>query len=97
MAQDIERGVAAFEAGDHETARLRLGRAVLQAAATGNDPTLKLLRNVVEIDDAPTGRVRLKPEVQRRALMTLVTRSDRTVRLGGAKPPPAADDDESCR
>lgn len=97
MAQDIESGVAAFEAGDHETARLRLGRAVLQASATGNDPTLKLLRNVVEIDDAPTGRVRLKPEVERRALMTLVTRSARTVRLGGAKVPPAAGDDEAGR
>jgi hypothetical protein len=93
MAHDIECGVAAFEAGDHETARLRLGRAVLQATATGNDPTLKLLRNVVDIDDAPTGRVRLKPEVERRALMTLATRSDRTVRLGAAKVPPASGKD----
>lgn len=83
MAKDIEFGVAALEAGDHETARLRLGRAVLQASAAGNDPTLKLLRNVVDIDDAPTGRVRLKPEVERLAVMTLATRSDRTVRLGG--------------
>ena len=97
MAQDIECGVAAFEAGDHDTARLRLGRAVLQASATGNDPTLKLLRNVVEIDDAPTGRVRLKPEVERRALMTLVTRSARTVRLGGANVPPAAGEEDSGR
>lgn len=83
MAKDIECGVAALEAGDHDTARLRLGRAVRQASAAGNDPTLKLLRNVVDIDDAPTGRVRLKPEVERLAVMTLATRSDRTVRLGG--------------
>lgn len=97
MAQDIESGVAAFEAGDHDTARLKLGRAVRQASATGNNPTLKLLRSVVEIDDAATGTVRLKPSVERRALMTLVTRSARTVRLGSATTPTPSSDDDSVR
>lgn len=79
MARDIEEGVAAFEAGDNETARLRLGRAVQQAAAVGNEQTLKLLRNVVDIEDAQSGTVKLRDAVGKLPLMELRTRSNRTV------------------
>ncbi len=85
MARDIEEGVAAFEAGDNETARLRLGRAVQQAAAVGNEPTLKLLRDVVDIEDEQSGTVRLRGGVGKLPLMELDTHSRRTVPVQQAR------------
>ncbi len=94
LAEDIEEGVAAFEAGDHETARLRLGRAVRNAAATGNEPTMKLLRNVVDVEDAASGTVRLRQAAERRDFMTVRTRRNQTVTpRNGAGPHEAGDDD----
>ncbi len=88
MAQDIEEGVAAYKAGDNETARLRLGRAVRQAAAAGNEATLRLLRNVVDIEDQATGTVKLRPGTGKLPWMQLETRSHRTVPVGRASSPP---------
>ena len=61
----------------------RFGCAVLLATENGNEATLQLLRHVVEIDDATTGTVRLKPDVDAADEMALDTRSVRTVPVRG--------------
>src|SRR5205085_6117001 len=47
LAQAIQEGLAARQAGDADLATRRLGRAVQLAAVHGNDGTTKLLRRVV--------------------------------------------------
>ncbi|MBV9227228.1 MAG: hypothetical protein JOY85_24605, partial [Acidobacteriaceae bacterium] len=47
----------------------------------GNEGTAKLLRDVVDIDDAATGTVRLKRAVSKEAEMMLDTRSTKTARI----------------
>ena len=59
----------------------KLGRAAQVAAASGNDETMKLLANVVDVIDAPTGQVRLKAHVELADEMALDTRSGKTVRV----------------
>jgi len=83
LAAMIQEGLHARECGDTATATLKLERAVELATSTGNDATLKLLRNVVD-DDAGSGTVRLKRDVPRMAVMELDTRSTRTVRMQGS-------------
>ena len=51
------------------------------AAESGNETTLALLGKVVDIDDAPTGRVRLRVGVTDADEMALDTGSTRTVRV----------------
>jgi hypothetical protein len=81
LASLIQDGVGARRAGDEELATEKLGRAARVAAASGNDETLKLLANVVDIVDAPTGQVRLKAKVELADEMALDTRSAKTVRV----------------
>jgi hypothetical protein len=81
LADAIADGLAAHEAGDERTATVRLGRAVQLAHESGNDDTVQLLRQVVDVDDAESGTVRLKPNVDKLTAMTLDTRSTRTVRV----------------
>ncbi|MEA3214062.1 MAG: hypothetical protein QOJ19_218 [Acidimicrobiia bacterium] len=81
LAEAIADGLAAHEAGDERTATVRLGRAVQLAHESGNDDTVQLLRQVVDVDDAESGTVRLKPNVDKLTAMTLDTRSTRTVRV----------------
>jgi hypothetical protein len=81
LAEVIADGLAARDAGDQQTATVKLGRAVQIAHQAGNDYTVRLLQKVVEVDDAGTGTVRLKREVERADEMALDVRSTRTVRV----------------
>ena len=81
LADAIAEGLAAHEAGDDHTATVRLGRAVQLAHQSGNEGTVRLLREVVDVEDADHGTVRLKADVDRLTAMTLDTRSTRTVRV----------------
>lgn len=80
LAQAIQDGLAARREGDEPTATTRLGRAVALAHESGNGETAKLLDRVVDVVDAVTGTVRLKPSVDKVDEMTLDTNSTRTVR-----------------
>lgn len=80
LASSIQEGLHAREQGDTATATLKLGQAHQLATAGGNDATLRLLGNVVDVD-AATGTVRLKREVPRVAVMELDTGSTKTIRV----------------
>jgi hypothetical protein len=81
LAEAIQDGVAAHQAGDRPTATARLGRAVALAATSGNDDTARLLEEVVEVIGAPSGTVRLRGQASDVGVMTLDTRSTKTVRV----------------
>ncbi len=81
LADAIAEGLAAREAGDGATATVRLGRAVQLAHESGNDDTVRLLQKVVEVDDAASGTVRLRRDVEKSDEMALDVRSTRTVRV----------------
>jgi len=80
LAQAIQDGLEARKRGDEETATAKLGRAVALAEQSGNEDTAKLLAKVVDVVDAATGTVRLKPRVDDADEMALDTRSTKTVR-----------------
>ena len=84
LADCIQEGLAARSAGDEREATFKLGRAVELASESGNEGTMKLLEAVVEVDDAATGTVRLRPEIAEADEMALDTRSTKTVRVGPA-------------
>jgi von Willebrand factor type A C-terminal domain/von Willebrand factor type A domain len=79
LAQSIQEGLAARSAGNMEVATIKLEKAVRLAAASGNEATTKLLKSVVDIDDA--GTVRLKRSVEKLDEMALETRSTVTTRI----------------
>jgi hypothetical protein len=81
LADMIQDGLAARRRGDLSEATKKLGRAAQLAVETGNDATMKLLSTVVDVDDAETGTVRLKPQVADADEMALDTRSTRTTRI----------------
>ena len=81
LAQVIQQGLEARKAGDLDSATAKLGRAVQLASASGNEDTAKLLAKVVDVVDAASGTVRLKPKVADADEMTLETRSTKTVRV----------------
>ncbi len=81
LAEAIADGLAARDAGDSESATLKLGRAVQLAHEAGNGDTVRLLEKVVDVDDAESGTVRLKREVEQADAMALDVRSTRTVRV----------------
>jgi uncharacterized protein YegL len=81
LAQSIHEGLEARASGNEERATAKLGRAVQLAHESGNEATAKLLRSVVDIDDAPTGTVRLKRSVAKEDEMMLETRSTKTTRI----------------
>ncbi|WP_019634866.1 vWA domain-containing protein [Actinomadura atramentaria] len=83
LADAIQQGLRAREEGDLDTATARLGRAVQLADEAGNDPITALLRKVVDVEDAATGTVRLKRDVDKADEMSLDTRSTKTVRTRG--------------
>jgi Mg-chelatase subunit ChlD len=87
LAVSIEEGLEARQAGDRHTATRKLGRAAQLAVAAGNEQTTRLLLRVVDIEDAERGTVRLKSDVSKEDLMTLDTRSRKTVRLNSSPPP----------
>ncbi len=81
LAGVIAEGLAARDAGDEAAATVKLGRAVQIAHQAGNGDTVRLLQKVVDVDDASTGTVRLRREVDRTDEMALDVRSTRTVRV----------------
>lgn len=81
LAQAIQEGLAARQAGNEEVATVKLGKAAKLAAETGNEATTKLLRNVVDIVDAQEGTVKLRRNVSTEDVMTLDTRSTKTTKL----------------
>jgi von Willebrand factor type A C-terminal domain/von Willebrand factor type A domain len=80
LAQAIQEGLEARKEGNEETATAKLGRAVKLAQQSGNADTAKLLEKVVDVVDAATGTVRLRPKVDDADEMALDTRSTKTVR-----------------
>ncbi|MQY02977.1 vWA domain-containing protein [Actinomadura macrotermitis] len=76
----IQQGLQARKDGDLDTATARLGRAVQLAEEAGNDAITALLRKVVDVEDAATGTVRLKRNVDKADEMSLDTQSTKTVR-----------------
>ncbi len=81
LADVIADGLAARQAGDGDTATMKLGRAVQLAHEAGNGDTVKLLEKVVDVEDPATGTVRLKRQVEDADAMALDVRSTRTVRV----------------
>jgi VWA domain-containing protein len=96
LAAAIQDGLAARKAGDEATATARLGRAVALAHESGNEQTARLLANVVDVLDAPSGTIRLRPSVSDVDEMTLDTRSTRTARFrAGSGPDSQSGDSQS--
>lgn len=81
LAQVIQEGLAARAAGDDRTATAKLGRAAQLAAETGNAEATSKLRRVVDIEEPATGKVRLKPKVDKLDEMALDTASTKTTRV----------------
>jgi len=81
LASAIQEGLAAREAGDVETATAKLGRAVQLAEETGHTDTAKLLGRVVDVVDAGSGTVRLKPKVSNVDAELATVRSVKTIRV----------------
>ncbi len=81
LAQSIQDGLEARASGDTERATALLGKAVKIAHESGNESTAKLLRSVVDIQDAESGTVRLKSAVNKEDEMALETRSTKTARI----------------
>ena len=79
LADATQEGVDAYKDGDIETATDRLQKAVDIARESGNDEAIERIATIVDIDTV-TGRVRLKPEVEKSDLMMVETRSQRTSR-----------------
>ena len=81
LADAIQEGLEARKNGDPDTAVVKLGRAVQLAAESDNKDLAVLLERVVEVEDAATGRVRLKSSIPVEDEMTLDTRSTKTARV----------------
>lgn len=81
LAQSIQEGLEARDKGNIEIATAKLGKAVKLAHESGNEATTKLLRKVVEIEDAPTGTIKLKRDIAKEDAMALETRSTKTTRI----------------
>lgn len=83
LANRIQEGVHAIGKGDYATATLKLGEAARLATEAGDEVTLTLLRDVIDIDDAASGTVRLRPDCEKMALDVLDSGSGdtETIRL----------------
>ncbi|WP_116112174.1 VWA domain-containing protein [Austwickia chelonae] len=81
LATAIQQGLAAKAVGDDFTATAKLGRAVQLAAQTGDAAATSRLQRVVDIDDAATGRIRLRRDVDKLDEMALDTASTKTTRV----------------
>ena len=81
LASAIQEGLRAKAIGDDTTATSKLGRAVQLARQTGDEAATSRLARVVDIEDAATGRVRLRHNVDRLDEMELDTASTKTTRV----------------
>ena len=86
LASAIQEGLAARDAGDVPTATAKLGRAVQLAEESGHADTAKLLAKVVDVIDAPSGTVRLKPKVAGVDAELANVRSVKTIRVKKTAP-----------
>src|SRR5499427_8497210 len=80
LAERIQEGVKALEAGNEELATRALQRANALAEQTGHEATQKLIRKLADVDDK--GTLRIKKNVDTMDVKELDTRSTRTVRTG---------------
>jgi hypothetical protein len=78
LAEEIQGFVDSFRVGDVDSATNRAGRAVQMAHEAGNNDVIDRLSKLVDIEDAATGRVRLKRKVDALDVMIFETRSTRT-------------------
>jgi hypothetical protein len=83
LAAAIQRGLAARDAGDINTATAMLGRAAQLAAETGREETAALLGKLVEVIDIRSGDVRLRQDVAGVDAEMANVRSVRTIRITG--------------
>jgi hypothetical protein len=83
LAEAIQEGLAARDAGDVDKATAKLGRAVQLAEESGHTDTAKLLGKVVDVVDAKQGTVRLKQKVEGVDAELASVRSVKTVRVQG--------------
>ena len=81
LAQSIQEGLEARAQGNIDVATVKLGKAVKLAHESGNEATAKLLRSVVDVEDAAAGTVRIKRTVAKEDEMMLETRSTKTARI----------------
>lgn len=82
LADLIQDGLARRRAGDATAATDRLGRALALAAASGNEHTLRLLQQVVDVEaDDASGSVRFRADAELADEMALDARSSKTTRL----------------
>jgi uncharacterized protein YegL len=81
LAQSIQEGLEARAQGNIEVATVKLGKAVKLAHDSGNEATAKLLRTVVDVEDASAGTVRIRHAVAKEDEMMLETRSTKTTRI----------------
>jgi hypothetical protein len=79
LADAIQQGLEELKDGDPATAATLLGKAARLATQAGDDTRLRLLEKVVEIDDAATGQVRLRTDVNPLDEMDLDAQSTKTV------------------
>jgi VWA domain-containing protein len=86
-ADAVHEGLAARRSGDLDSATTWLGRAARLAAEHGDDEKLEQLSGVVDIEDATTGTVRLKPQAEKLDEMVLETRSVKTMRIARSPAP----------
>jgi von Willebrand factor type A C-terminal domain/von Willebrand factor type A domain len=86
LARAIQEGLEARRAGHEQLATDKLGRAVQLAARSGRHATSQLLADVVDVQDATTGRVQLKAHVEDADEMALDARSTRTNRVKDGLP-----------
>src|SRR5258707_8213374 len=84
LAEAIQEGLAARDAGDIETATSKLGRAGQLAAESGHEDTAKLLAKVVDVVDERTGTVRLRQRVAGVDAELASVRSVQTIRVHNA-------------
>jgi von Willebrand factor type A C-terminal domain/von Willebrand factor type A domain len=81
LSQFIQEGLEARAQGNIDVATVKLGKAVKLAHDSGNEATAKLLRSVVDVEDAAAGTVRIKRTVAKEDEMMLETRSTKTARI----------------
>ena len=84
LAEAIQQGLEAREAGQLDTATRLLGRAVQLAQQSGNEDATRRLTRVVDVVDAHEGTVRLRRGVDKAAEMDLDLMSTRTKRVAPA-------------
>jgi len=80
MADAIQAGIEAIRSGDVEQGTARLGVAVRLATEQDNPDVVERLSALVDIEDAATGRVRPRRDVDATDMLIAETRSTRTVR-----------------